>query len=296
VAFGPIDGVPVGSTFENRRALFEAGVHRQLQAGIAGPAREGAESIVLSGGYEDDADSGSEILYTGQGGRDAASGQQVHDQQLNRGNLALANSMRRGVPVRVIRGVSPDVHDPPPSGYRYDGLYRVTDFWPEVGQSGHRVWRFRLVPSDAPQPGRVEEQRASYEPAPRREEQVERLIRRAAVAESVKQLHGYRCQVCGERLGTPAGPYAEAAHIRPLGRPHNGPDVAENMLCLCPNHHVLLDQFALAIKDDLELIGFPGRLRTHSRHRIDPAHVRYHRDLFFAAAEDYSSNSAANSP
>lgn len=296
MAFGHIDGVPVGSTFESRRALFEVGVHRQLQAGIAGRAREGAESIVLSGGYEDDRDFGSEILYTGQGGRDAASGQQVHDQQLNRGNLALANSMRQGLPVRVIRGASPEVHDPPPSGYRYDGLYRVTDFWPQIGESGHRVWRFRLVPFEAPQSDRVGEHGASYNPAPRRKEQVERIVRRAAVAESVKRLHDYRCQVCGERLDTAAGSYAEAAHIRPLGRPHNGPDVAENVLCLCPNHHVLFDQFGLAIADDFELIGFPGRLRTHLRHRIAPAHVRYHRDLFFAAAENYSSNSEENSP
>lgn len=148
MAFGHIKGVPVGSLFEDRHALFEAGVHRQLQAGIAGRAREGAESVVLSGGYEDDADFGGEILYTGQGGRDAGSGQQIHDQQLNRGNLALANSLRQGLPVRVIRGASADVHDPPASGYRYDGLYRVVDYWPQVGQSGHRVWRFRMVPFD----------------------------------------------------------------------------------------------------------------------------------------------------
>jgi putative restriction endonuclease len=148
------------------------------------------------------------------------------------------------------------------------------------------VWRFRLVPFDVPQRDRVGEQRATYGPAPRREEQAERIVRRAAVAESVKRLHDYRCQVCGERLNTAAGPYAEAAHIRPLGRPHDGPDVAGNMLCLCPNHHVLFDQFGLAIADDFELIGYPGRLRTHPRHRIDPAHVHYHRDLFFAAAED----------
>lgn len=110
-------------------------------------------------------------------------------------------------------------------------------------------------------------------------------MRRAAIAESVKRLHSHCCQVCGERLGTAVGPYAEAAHIRPLGRPHDGPDVAENLLCLCPNHHVLFDQFSLAIADDFELIGRPGWLRTHSRHRIDSEYLRYHRALFFAAAE-----------
>ena len=33
----------------------------------------------------------------------------------------------------------------------------------------------------------------------------------------------------------------EAAHIRPLGAPHNGPDTLDNTLCLCPNHHVPFD-------------------------------------------------------
>ena len=286
MAFGQIEGYPSGSTFESRGELREAGVHRPPQAGICGSEREGAESIVLSGGYEDDRDWGDEILYTGQGGRDAATGQQTHDQQLNRGNLALVTSMNRGMPVRVIRGAHPEVYDAPASGYRYDGLYHVAQYWAEVGRSGHRVWRFRLLPFEATQTHRVAEQVGLWDAAPRREERMERVVRSAAVAESVKRLHDYRCQVCGERLETPAGPYAESAHIRPLGRPHDGPDIADNVLCLCPNHHVLFDQFGLAIADGFELIGFPGRLRTHPRHRIERAHVRYHRDLFHAAADD----------
>ena len=54
---------------------------------------EGAESVVVSGGYPDDQDSGDEIIYTGQGGRDT-SGKHVKDQELEleRGNLALAKS------------------------------------------------------------------------------------------------------------------------------------------------------------------------------------------------------------
>ncbi len=34
--------------------MSEAGVHRPPVSGIAGKALEGAQSIVLSGGYEDD--------------------------------------------------------------------------------------------------------------------------------------------------------------------------------------------------------------------------------------------------
>jgi hypothetical protein len=64
--------------------------------------------------------------------------------------------------------------------------------------------------------------------------------------------------MCGTRLEGLAGPYAEAAHIRPLGAPHHGPDTPENILCLCPNHHVLLDHGGVGIGEDLSLVGEEG--------------------------------------
>lgn len=44
--FGHIPGYPVGSCFENRAELAQAGVHRHRQAGISGSASKGADSIV----------------------------------------------------------------------------------------------------------------------------------------------------------------------------------------------------------------------------------------------------------
>ena len=88
--FGEIPGYPEGRIFASRQELAAAGVHRPLQAGISGGAREGADSIVLSGGYEDDQDFGDVIIYTGHGGRDQVTSQQVTDQLLKFGNLALA--------------------------------------------------------------------------------------------------------------------------------------------------------------------------------------------------------------
>ena len=64
--FGHVPGFPPGSTFADRRELAASGVHRPLQAGICGRAEEGAESIVLNGGYVDDADLGTVVVYTGQ--------------------------------------------------------------------------------------------------------------------------------------------------------------------------------------------------------------------------------------
>lgn len=123
--FGHIPGYPEGNRFESRAELSEAGVHRPTVAGISGSESEGADSIVLSGGYEDDEDLGAEVIYTGHGGRDAGSGRQVTHQRLTRGNLALAYSSIEGLPVRVIRGANLGSPYAPRSGYRYDGLYLV---------------------------------------------------------------------------------------------------------------------------------------------------------------------------
>ncbi len=282
--FGPVPGVLEGQHFVNRRELFDGGVHRQLQAGISGTAADGAESIVLSGGYEDDAEIGGVILYTGQGGRDTHTGLQVAHQTLTRGNLALARSRATGLPVRVIRGADHDSPLSPAEGYQYGGLYRVDDSWHEVGRSGFRIYRYRLVRlSDLPaaehtppepQPGPDDDAPAG--PAPRRTVTMQRIVRDTAAARQVKEWHRFTCQVCGVPLVTPAGPYAEAAHIRPLGAPHDGPDETSNLLCLCPNHHVLFDLGAFTVNADLTFTGLPGTLRCDPRHAINAAHLAYH--------------------
>src|SRR5215212_10498477 len=89
LAFGAVPDAVEGDHFVDRRDLYEAGIHRPTQAGIAGREAEGAESIVLSGGYEDDEDYGDLIIYTGQGGRDPATGKQIADQEFTGQNQAL---------------------------------------------------------------------------------------------------------------------------------------------------------------------------------------------------------------
>jgi len=251
---------------------------------------EGAESIVLSGGYEDDADYGDVLIYTGHGGRDPNTGQQVHDQPFTRGNRALALSGQNGLPVRVIRGSNHDSPYSPPAGYSYDGLYAVENFWHEVGKSGFKIWRFRLVKiPEKTIPGQVlAEEPAGYSVPSRQEVRVSRIIRDTAQARLIKALYEHRCQICGIRLECPAGPYSEAAHIRPLGAPHNGPDTKDNILCLCPNHHVLFDNGAVSIAEDLALIGEDSQLTVHRNHGINRHYLAYHREHLAVAPEDLS--------
>jgi putative restriction endonuclease len=240
--FGHIPGYPVGSWLESRAALAEAGLHRPPVAEISGTESEGADSIVLSGGYEDDEDLGDEIVYTGHGGRDQDTGKQVANQKLNRGNLALAKSKLQGLPVRVIRGSTHKSYYTPSTGYRYDGLYRVEDYWQERGRAGYYIWRYRLVKiieDEIPTSSRDTEDSRAYSTPQHQETTILRIVHDTKQARRIKALYDYQCQVCGIRLKSNAGPYAEAAHIRPLGIPHNGSDSINNLLCLCPNHHVL---------------------------------------------------------
>ncbi|SIN35569.1 YDG/SRA domain-containing protein [Micromonospora cremea] len=146
--YGDIPGFPVGTEFVNRTALAASQVHRPRQGGICGGV-DGAESIVVSGGYIDDEDYGDQLVYTGQGGNDPATKRQIADQEMTRGNAGLARSQLEGRPVRVIRGAGGDSKYSPASGLRYDGLYRVVEHWPETGRDGYRIWRFRLVALDS---------------------------------------------------------------------------------------------------------------------------------------------------
>ncbi len=92
--------------------------------------------------------------------------------------------------------------------------------------------------------------------------------------------------MCGTTLQTTAGPYAEAAHIRPLGAPHHGPDVVENILCLCPNHHVMFDYGGFSVREDFSLAGILGMLRVHPQHVIGKAFLRYHFEHFYPRDPD----------
>jgi hypothetical protein len=112
-------------------------------------------------------------------------------------------------------------------------------------------------------------------PSPRVPTTIQRIIRDTQLAADIKRLHEYRCQICGERIALPDGRfYAEAHHIRPLGSPHDGPDSEENILCVCPNHHVALDYGCFRIEK--------AKLRTCPDHTISDEHIDYHNSHRFS--------------
>ncbi|XP_051960870.1 E3 ubiquitin-protein ligase UHRF2-like [Xyrauchen texanus] len=180
--YGPVPGVPVGTTWKFRVQVSEAGVHRPHVGGIHGRSNDGSYSLVLAGGFEDEVDRGDEFTYTGSGGRDLSGnkriGEHSFDQTLTHMNRALAlncdaplndkngaesRNWRAGKPVRVIRSskgrrISKYA---PEEGNRYDGIYKVVKYWPEIGKCGFLVWRYLL-------------RRDELEPAPWTPEGIER--------------------------------------------------------------------------------------------------------------------------
>ncbi|XP_061281308.1 E3 ubiquitin-protein ligase UHRF2 isoform X2 [Bos javanicus] len=184
--YGPIPGVPVGSTWRFRVQVSEAGVHRPHVGGIHGRSNDGAYSLVLAGGFADEVDRGDEFTYTGSGGKNLAGNKRIGapsaDQTLTNMNRALAlncdaplddkigaesRNWRAGKPVRVIRSFKGRKISKyaPEEGNRYDGIYKVVKYWPEISSShGFLVWRYLL-------------RRDDVEPAPWTSEGIERSRR-----------------------------------------------------------------------------------------------------------------------
>eukprot|EP00878_Enallax_costatus_P002906 GHUV01003100.1.p1 GENE.GHUV01003100.1~~GHUV01003100.1.p1 ORF type:complete len:864 (+),score=393.39 GHUV01003100.1:552-3143(+) len=168
--FGPIlpehdstngKGVQVGDWWKDRLDCRQWGAHFPHVAGIAGQSSRGAQSVVLSGGYEDDHDEGEWFLYTGSGGRDLSGNkrtnkEQSFDQTFENMNKALKISCLRGLPVRVVRSYKEKRSSYAPSTetpVRYDGIYRILRCWRKKGAQGFLMCRYLFVRCDnAPAP------------------------------------------------------------------------------------------------------------------------------------------------
>ncbi|KAL2547258.1 E3 ubiquitin-protein ligase [Forsythia ovata] len=161
--FGPITaehdpernlGVLVGETWEDRMECRQWGAHFTHVAGIAGQSEYGAQSVALSGGYEDDEDHGEWFLYTGSGGRDLSGNKRTNkkqsfDQKFDKSNEALRVSCKNGYPLRVVRSHKEKRSSyAPQEGVRYDGIYRIEKCWRKAGIQGFKVCRYLFVRCD----------------------------------------------------------------------------------------------------------------------------------------------------
>ncbi len=213
--------------------MRKAGIHGVEPQGIWSRKGIGAGSIVLNGGYPDDADRGDTILYTGAGGQDRKTKKQIADQSFEYApNAALDLNRRHGLPVRVIRGWKGDGESSPATGFRYDGLYRVVDSWLAHGSapdtSAFKMVTFLLERIDEGSPAPYE--RTGEEgPGERRgrlrtsDAEANRAVERRAIEVATSYLQSLGYEV--EDVGVPWSPYDlrairgdEEIHVEVKGR------------------------------------------------------------------------------
>lgn len=248
------------------------------QSGIA-PSRKVPVVFVFTGdtgdlyGYEDTFEDDGTFFYTGEG--------QVGDQKRERGNKAIEGHQQEDRELHVFEKDSGGL-------VTYVGQYvYIDDEWktlPDKNGDEREAILFELRP--------VEETAVETEvvlpegnPNPKRKqttatspERDEKLVRK------LKQLYNDTCQLCGDRRlqGDDIG-YSNAHHIKPLAKEHSGPDVPENIIVLCPNHHDDFDNGMLTVDPETLEISheYEGALTGESAtvkrgHELAPEYLAYH--------------------
>jgi hypothetical protein len=147
-------------------------------------------------------------------------------------------------------------------------VFRGTDIFFSVDGIGRGIWGLR---EQVPNTPAASDLGGSVQPK-KIKTQTYRVLRDTLLARGLKTLHQNHCQICAVALPLVGGDtYAEVHHIRPLGSPHHGPDIPENILVLCPNHHVLCDYGAI----ELDV----NKLRRHPKLAIGLEFVDYHNQI-----------------
>lgn len=211
------------------------------QSGIA-PSRQVPVVFIFTGetgelyGYEDEFDDGT-LIYTGEG--------QVGDMTYDRGNKAIRKHQEDGRELHVFRkednGLATYIGQ-----YAHKESFRET--LPDREGNERSAIRFKLRPVEG-----FETNSSVILPEgnenPKRTKLIrEQVQRNESLVQDIKSIYNDTCQLCGDRRlqGDNIG-YSYVHHIKPLAKKHSGPDSAENVIVLCPNHHDDFDNGMLTI-------------------------------------------------
>lgn len=109
-----------------------------------------------------------------------------------------------------------------------------------------------------------------------------RIIRDTKLIRDLKEKYDNTCQICGTKLQLPNGNgYSEGHHLQKLGGIHSGPNIKENIIILCPNHHTEFDYGMIAIKHG-KIIHIDSKNTYHGqplaylRDDLDDKYLKYH--------------------
>lgn len=250
----------------------------QEQSGIS-PSRKVPIVFIFTGdtaklyGYEDEFEDDGTFHYTGEG--------QVGDQTMDRGNKAVKQHRQDGRELHVFEKDTDGL-------VTYLGQYvYVRDYpktLPDRNNEDRQAIKFELRPVEEVE---VETEIALPEGSqnPKRKRTTSTSPERnGKLVRDLKRLYNDTCQLCGDRRlqGDDIG-YSYVHHIKPLGKPHSGPDVPENVIVLCPNHHDDFDNGMLTIDPEtLDIIyeyeiELTGETVTEKRgHDLKPEYLAYH--------------------
>lgn len=96
---------------------------------------------------------------------------------------------------------------------------------------------------------------------------IDRLVRETKISRDLKIRYGNLCQVCKTPVRVNSENYlSEGHHLQPYNRVHQGDDVIENMIILCPNHHSQFDRLYYAIEPLTHLV--------HCQNKDDENHLK----------------------
>ncbi|EOB3575002.1 HNH endonuclease [Vibrio vulnificus] len=149
-----------------------------------------------------------------------------------------------------------------------NGFKQGKDLFYSVNGLGAGVWGLRS--SLVPTPKAIDLPNGVEEPG-RKYTTTYRVLRDTNLARKLKSLHKNKCQICGCTVTLKDGKsYSEAHHIIPLGKPHNGSDIAGNIIVLCPNHHVMCDYGAIKLNCE--------EIKQVQGHKLSPNSIAYHNE------------------
>ena len=163
------------------------------------------------------------------------------------------------------------------------------DLFYSVEGIGKGVWGLREKLTPTPSAEDLGDIRDNTELPERVKTEIYRVLRDTNLTKKMKQLYKNRCQICGTVIKLKDGKeYSEAHHIKPLGK-HNGPDSADNIIILCPNHHVEFDYGVIAIDpENLTVLHkdpknpyFGKKIYIHPSHNLNKEYLRYHLERIY---------------
>ena len=130
------------------------------------------------------------------------------------------------------------------------------------------------------------------------EQIVSRPFREASFSKKVRAAYDSTCAITGLKLINGGGRCEiEAAHIKPVGNNHNGPDSVRNGISLSRTVHWMFDRDILSVDDDFKILTakklIPEQIKSlikpdgfiqvpiESKFQPHPQFLRYHRENIF---------------